>query len=467
MQEGGDQTIEDARANADNDDEVDYFDPAYVEVDRIIGMRMVDRVEAADHLLDEKYEVPEGSKSTVRIIRRRQFLIKWTSLGYNECTWEWEDDVDDDVKVADFIQANRPPLYAQLDPERVARAERPWEYAKETPEELAAHLTPTMLTNRPNMADVCPGGTISRTYEGGLPSPARALIGRRGGAAGAASRHPLMVLRAATRAASAQRRPNCGEDPSFAWLNALHGMPADWSPVNTLVAAAQEALQRSGTCAFDLGRAVCGAGRVHAFRAWLCGKGPLSDGEEARVKVWLRLLGGLPAGEGDKEAGWSGEVGPDGCPAPLPPSLTASVANLWDTYTPLRLAQRKAYGTRVAGMPMLRQGLATAMARAPHAPEQWEEVTSWPPPKSGVPSAEELEEDMTPADVADAAVPTGFQLFPDGAPAHPRTLPLPSAAGGQGKGYLLPLSQLTPMLTALAASGRPLNATQRAFLGMA
>jgi len=71
--------------------------------------------DAEDH--DEEDEaIPEDFVTVDRIIAEhvgpdgtRQFLVKWCSLGYDECTWEYEHEVQDDLKIKEFYERNTLP----------------------------------------------------------------------------------------------------------------------------------------------------------------------------------------------------------------------------------------------------------------------------------------------------------------------------------------------------------------------
>jgi hypothetical protein len=75
--------------------------------------------DAEDH--DEEDEaIPEDFVTVDRIIAEhvgadgtRQFLVKWCSLGYDECTWEYEQEVQDDQKIQEFYERNRVPTEAE------------------------------------------------------------------------------------------------------------------------------------------------------------------------------------------------------------------------------------------------------------------------------------------------------------------------------------------------------------------
>ena len=81
---------------------------------------------------DTRQETQEGNeaneenpKNTVHIKRERLFLVKWKNLGYHQCTWEWESDVNDDVAVNRFLRSNNPPVDAELDDSEALRCKYP------------------------------------------------------------------------------------------------------------------------------------------------------------------------------------------------------------------------------------------------------------------------------------------------------------------------------------------------------
>jgi len=69
-------------------DEDELFNPDYVEVDRVIDMKMT-AVAAA------------GEETTL-------YLVKWRSLQYDECTWELPQDIDTE-KIQAFLRVKDPP----------------------------------------------------------------------------------------------------------------------------------------------------------------------------------------------------------------------------------------------------------------------------------------------------------------------------------------------------------------------
>ena len=57
-----------------------YFNPDYLQVDRIISRQ------------------------------REEYYVKWKGLGYDECTWEEGADIANDAEIARYFQYSRPPL---------------------------------------------------------------------------------------------------------------------------------------------------------------------------------------------------------------------------------------------------------------------------------------------------------------------------------------------------------------------
>ena len=70
-------------------DDGEYFNPDYVECERVLDVSNV-----AD---------PEGSGEQLTY-----YLVKWRSLPYEDSTWELEPDVDKD-KIAEFMKWRDPP----------------------------------------------------------------------------------------------------------------------------------------------------------------------------------------------------------------------------------------------------------------------------------------------------------------------------------------------------------------------
>ncbi|KAK4536923.1 hypothetical protein CDCA_CDCA10G2948 [Cyanidium caldarium] len=71
-------------ADEDHDEEDEAIAEDWVTVDRILA----------------EHRGPDGAV---------QYLVKWCSLGYDECTWEHDFDVQDDLKVQEFRERNRKP----------------------------------------------------------------------------------------------------------------------------------------------------------------------------------------------------------------------------------------------------------------------------------------------------------------------------------------------------------------------
>ena len=71
-------------------DDGEYFNPDYVEVDRVLDMTT--------------YKDPEKEDAEEVV----HYLIKWRSLSYEEATWELSSDVDE-KKVALYKQWQIPP----------------------------------------------------------------------------------------------------------------------------------------------------------------------------------------------------------------------------------------------------------------------------------------------------------------------------------------------------------------------
>lgn len=89
-----------------SDDELgEVFDPAFVDVERIIGVKEVehDRSVAASVEAAGRQLAGDGTPVTPRAVEA-MYLVKWTGLSYLECTWEWASDlqVEDAVKIERF-----------------------------------------------------------------------------------------------------------------------------------------------------------------------------------------------------------------------------------------------------------------------------------------------------------------------------------------------------------------------------
>jgi len=68
-------------------DEDELFNPDYVEVDRVIDMKVTDAA--------------TGEETTL-------YLVKWRSLQYDDCTWELAQDIDIE-KIDAFLRVKDPP----------------------------------------------------------------------------------------------------------------------------------------------------------------------------------------------------------------------------------------------------------------------------------------------------------------------------------------------------------------------
>jgi len=68
-------------------DEDELFNPDYVEVDRVIDMKVTDAA--------------TGEETTL-------YLVKWRSLQYDDCTWELAQDIDTE-KIDAFLRVKDPP----------------------------------------------------------------------------------------------------------------------------------------------------------------------------------------------------------------------------------------------------------------------------------------------------------------------------------------------------------------------
>uniref|UniRef100_A0A7S2RL01 Chromodomain-helicase-DNA-binding protein n=2 Tax=Mucochytrium quahogii TaxID=96639 RepID=A0A7S2RL01_9STRA len=122
-------------SNPDEDDD-EYFDPRYTEVDRILadttqvydvgdveivaelrwfeylgGLRTNRKKFDDNNQVDVTIDVsPEGAvKSKSKQVVRKLYLVKWCELSYKEATWEFQEDVGDDIKIAQYHRRNRPP----------------------------------------------------------------------------------------------------------------------------------------------------------------------------------------------------------------------------------------------------------------------------------------------------------------------------------------------------------------------
>ena len=63
--------------------EEEFFNPSYCEVDRILDYGICDE--------------------------KKLYFVKWKLLGYDQCTWEWESDIHDESKIAEFLKRRKAP----------------------------------------------------------------------------------------------------------------------------------------------------------------------------------------------------------------------------------------------------------------------------------------------------------------------------------------------------------------------
>ncbi|GMF16341.1 unnamed protein product [Phytophthora lilii] len=123
--------VEDARETVVVGEEKDlsnYFSDSYIEVDRILNAKEVEEPEESNpylvHLL-EKEASDDEDEPKVPKKKGIKFLVKWRDMSYVDCTWEWEDQLTDDRKIAAFHRFNHPPIingahpatYADVRPE--------------------------------------------------------------------------------------------------------------------------------------------------------------------------------------------------------------------------------------------------------------------------------------------------------------------------------------------------------------
>ena len=79
---------------------IDFVDPRFVDVDRILAAKNVE------------LEMLDGTKKT-----KRMYLVKWSNLNYTDATWEFEEDINDDAAIVQFFKRNTiPPRNLRRDP---------------------------------------------------------------------------------------------------------------------------------------------------------------------------------------------------------------------------------------------------------------------------------------------------------------------------------------------------------------
>lgn len=132
-------------------DNSEYFDPQYLDIDRIVdvkeeevqewteptgepstedtpskpdalpGKREIARQASAEAAVSSSQgpptlvrQPPPGVTVTTR--KRRMYLVKWQGLGYSQATWEWEEDVSDDTQIAKFHRFQHAPSAQAIHP---------------------------------------------------------------------------------------------------------------------------------------------------------------------------------------------------------------------------------------------------------------------------------------------------------------------------------------------------------------
>ncbi|TDH68248.1 hypothetical protein CCR75_003480 [Bremia lactucae] len=105
--------VEDARETVVVGEEKDlssYFSDSYVEVDRIINAKDVEEPEESNPYLVHLHKKEFGDESVVPMKKGVKYLVKWRDMSYVDCTWEWEDQLTDDRKIAAYHRYNHPPI---------------------------------------------------------------------------------------------------------------------------------------------------------------------------------------------------------------------------------------------------------------------------------------------------------------------------------------------------------------------
>jgi hypothetical protein len=91
--------------NAEERGDGDYFDPSYVEIDRIVNVET--STEHCEIIVDQQH--PDYDKG-----KGRQFRIKWVNLPYSDCTVEYErdliiNDIPYEDHLASFLKRSKKP----------------------------------------------------------------------------------------------------------------------------------------------------------------------------------------------------------------------------------------------------------------------------------------------------------------------------------------------------------------------
>ncbi|RLN47960.1 hypothetical protein BBJ28_00001686 [Nothophytophthora sp. Chile5] len=108
--------VEDARESVVVGEEKDlssYFSDAYIEVDRILNSKEVEEPEEANPYLVHRLKKAGsdgGDEGKLPLKKGVKYMVKWRDLSYVDCTWEWEDQLTDDRKIAAFHRYNHPPI---------------------------------------------------------------------------------------------------------------------------------------------------------------------------------------------------------------------------------------------------------------------------------------------------------------------------------------------------------------------
>ncbi|GLE01971.1 hypothetical protein PINS_up010809 [Pythium insidiosum] len=101
--------VEQARENVVVGEERDfsaYFSESFLEVDRILDEKEVEEPEEVNPY--NNHGAGDDGQPTMR--RGRKYLVKWRDLSYVDCTWEWDNDLTDDRKIAAYHRYNHPPM---------------------------------------------------------------------------------------------------------------------------------------------------------------------------------------------------------------------------------------------------------------------------------------------------------------------------------------------------------------------
>ncbi|KAG7390037.1 hypothetical protein PHYPSEUDO_008999 [Phytophthora pseudosyringae] len=124
--------VEEARETVVVGEEKDlsnYFSDSYIEVDRILNAKEVEEPEESNpylvHLLEKDASDTEQDEARAPKKKGVKYLVKWRDMSYVDCSWEWEDRLTDDRKIAAFHRFNHPPIingahpatYADMRPE--------------------------------------------------------------------------------------------------------------------------------------------------------------------------------------------------------------------------------------------------------------------------------------------------------------------------------------------------------------